>query len=523
MVGGPPAPLERVRPMPRRRRSLATRLAIVLGSAVLLLVAIGGAGIAFAWNHASVDTVGKVALDRQLAIPPLARSTVDAAGRRVFDLTAQSGSTDLGGDEPSPTWGFNGSYLGPTLRAHRGERVLVELHNDLPVATTVHWHGMHLPARYDGGPHQMVAPGGTWEPTWRIDQPAATLWYHPHPHGETADHVSRGLAGLFILDDDESDRLPLPHTYGVDDLPVIVQDKDVRGNGHLGSGSGRTIVVNGTVGPYAAVSTERVRLRLLNGSSMRVFDFRLDNGEPFDLVATGGGLMAHKASLDHIRLAPGERAEVVVTMQPGERRVLRSVDPDLGSNFLSSHFDGGDAKFDVLELRAADTLQPSPAVPDVLSTTNLATAGTESESVRTRTFSLSGHSINGRQMVMDRVDFAPILDTTETWQVVNTEDTAHSFHVHDVQFRVLSVDGRQPPPELSGLKDTVYLEPHRHYRLLLRFTDYADPDSVYMVHCHMLRHEDAGMMLQFAVVEPGDRPGELAAVPATRHTEGHTH
>jgi FtsP/CotA-like multicopper oxidase with cupredoxin domain len=507
--------------MPPRRRGLVATLAIVLASAVLLVVALGGAGIAFAWRQASVDTVGTVDFDHRLAVP-LAESTTDAHGRRVFDLTAHAGHTDLGGENPSPTWGFNGSYLGPTLRAHRGEQVLVKVHNDLPVATTVHWHGMHLPARFDGGPHQLVAPGATWEPTWRVDQPAATLWYHPHPHGETADHVSRGLAGMFILDDEESDRLPLPHTYGVDDLPVIVQDKDVRGDGHLGAGAGRTIVVNGTPGPYAAVSTERVRLRLLNASTMRVFDFRLDNGAPFELVATDGGLLPRKASLDHVRLAPGERAEVVVTMQPGERRVLRSVDPDLGSNFLSAHFDGGDARFDVLQLRAADTLRPSPAVPEVLSTTNLAAAGTESESVRTRGFTLSGHSINGRQMVMDRVDFVPTVDTTETWDVLNTEDDAHSFHVHDVQFRVLSVDGRQPPPQLSGLKDTIYLEPHRHYRLLLRFADYADPDSVYMVHCHMLEHEDHGMMLQFAVVKPGDHPGELAAVPATRHTT-HVH
>ena len=508
--------------MPRRRRGLAATLAIVLGSAVVLVVALAGAGIAFAWKQASVDTVGKVDFARRLAVPPLATSTVDAEGRRVFDLAAQPGHTDLGGEKPSATWGFNGSYLGPTLRAHRGEQVAVKVHNELPTATTVHWHGMHLPARSDGGPHQLVAPGATWEPTWRVDQPAATLWYHPHPHGETADHVSRGLAGMFIVDDDESDRLPLPHAYGLDDLPVMVQDKDVRGNGHLGSGAGRTIVVNGTVGPYAAVSTERVRLRLLNASTMRVFDFRLDNGEPLDLVATDGGLLPRTVRLGHIRLSPGERAEVVVTMRPGERRVLRSVDPDLGSNFLSEHFDGGDARFDVLQLRAADTLRPSPAVPEVLSTTNLATAGTESDSVRTRRFELSGRQINGRTMQLDRVDFAPTVDTTETWDVVSTEDTKHSFHVHDVQFRVLSVDGRRPPPELSGLKDTIYLEPKRHYRLLLRFADYADPDSVYMVHCHVLEHEDNGMMLQFAVVEPGGRPGEPAAVPATRHT-AHVH
>ena len=113
----------------------------------------------------------------------------------------QEGDTDLGRDDPTPTWGFNGAYLGPTLRATRGEQVAVDVHNALDETTTVHWHGMHLPAAMDGGPHQPIAPGETWPPTWKIDQPAATLWYHPHPHGETAEHVYRGLAGMFILDD----------------------------------------------------------------------------------------------------------------------------------------------------------------------------------------------------------------------------------------------------------------------------------------------------------------------------------
>src|SRR5689334_6639736 len=162
----------------------------------------GGAIAVVTWalQARDVSTVDRVDFNRRLAIPPLAESHLDGAGRRVFDLNAQAGTTDLGHGK-TRTLGFNGSYLGPTLRATRGEQVLVNIHNGLSRDTTVHWHGMHLPARMDGGPHQPIAPGATWSPQWKVDQPAATLWYHPHPDGATEDQVYQGLAGLFIVDD----------------------------------------------------------------------------------------------------------------------------------------------------------------------------------------------------------------------------------------------------------------------------------------------------------------------------------
>ena len=212
-------------------------------------------------------------------------------------------------------------------------------------------------------------------------------------------------------------------------------------------------------------------------------------------------------------------------MLPGERRVLQSVRPDLEGNVISDHFDGGAASFDVLQLRAAFTLRPSPAVPATLSTTNLETAGPPGHVDARRTFTLNGREINARSMDMGRIDFAPTVDTTERWSVVNEGGSSHSFHVHDVQFRVLSIDGAPPPPELSGLKDTIYLEPHARYRLLMRFADYADPDHPYMVHCHLLQHEDQGMMAQFVVLAPGDRPGDVsseAPAPPASHG-GHAH
>ncbi|WP_243229000.1 multicopper oxidase family protein [Microbacterium sp. CIAB417] len=457
----------------------------------------------------STTTVADQEFVTELAIPPLAPSSVED-GVRTFHLTAQEASTSFAGvDEPTTTWGFDGSFLGPTLRAQRGERVAVEVDNRLPERTSVHWHGMHLPAAMDGGPHQMIEQGETWRPTWTIDQPAATLWYHPHPHGETEKHVYLGLAGMFLLDDDASLAADLPREYGVDDLPLIVQDKEFDDRGQLvlrqdGAEPGMlgdTVMVNGTIGAFHDVTTERVRLRLLNGSTARTYTFAFDD-RPLTMVASDGGLLDAPIERDALRLAPGERAEVVVSFEPGETVRLRSVVTDLGGVLVPAT-SGGNDEFDVLEFRAADELTPSeepswPAARDAASDELH-----ESAASVTRSFTLNTRSINGEEMDMSRIDEVAYVGDTEIWEVRSTQAIPHSFHVHDVQFRVLSVDGREPPDELAGRKDTIYLQPNTVYRLLLRFDDYADPEMPYMYHCHMLLHEDEGMIGQFVVIERG--------------------
>jgi FtsP/CotA-like multicopper oxidase with cupredoxin domain len=480
----------------------------VLGIVAVLVVGALAFGAFVAWSFvdARIDTVGEVRFDRELAIPPLAEAHVDEEGRRVFDLTMQRGESDFGQGGMTPTWGVNGDYLGPTLRAERGEDVLVNVTNELGEESTLHWHGMHLPARMDGGPHQMVADGGTWSPTWRVDQPAATLWYHPHPHGETAEHVYRGVAGMFLIDDDRE--VALPDEYGVDDVPVIVQDKEFDGaeldesHGFFESTGilGDTVLVNGTPGPYLDVTTERVRLRLLNASNARIYNFHLADDREYEAVGSDGGLLPAPVPTTHVELSPGERAEIVVTMEPGERTVLRSAPLDS----VSDRFAGTDDALDVLELRAADELAPSPDVPSELAEP----PGLDRDDVvETRTFRLSGTSINGDDMGMDRIDQTVEVDTTELWTVRNADGSPHNFHVHDVQFQVASVDGEEPPPLLGGWKDTVFLPPGREVDLLVRFADHTDPDTPYMYHCHLLLHEDRGMMGQFVVVEEGDEAG----------------
>jgi FtsP/CotA-like multicopper oxidase with cupredoxin domain len=488
---------------PRRRRKLPW----ILGIGGAVLIASGGAA-AVAWVTSPVDTIGSVRFEQPLTIPPLADSKIDQDGRRVFELTAQSGTTETLPGQESSSWGFNGPHLGPTLRAKRGEQVVVNVHNELDEATTVHWHGMHLPAEMDGGPHQMVDAGKQWSPTWKVDQPAASLWYHPHVHGETREHVGRGLAGMFILDDpDEPAQQQLPHDYGVDDIPVIVQDHSIRASGELrpGSNFGDTLLVNGDYGPFLDVTTEAVRLRLLNASSARVYNFGFSDDRDFAVVGGDGGLLPAPVERDRLTLSPGERAEIVVELQPGEDVVLRSFEADLGGG-LTDRFSGGADRFDVLELRAADDLDATGSVPRTLaSAPDLVRSADTTEP--DRIFELQGNKINGKSMDMNRVYEVVEVDTTEIWEVKNTDGEFHNFHVHDVQFQVLDIDGQPPAAELAGWKDTVLLKPGSKARLAMRFSDYTDPDHPYMLHCHRLRHEDQGMMAQFVVVEPGQAAG----------------
>lgn len=489
------------------------RVLIILTTVVVVIGLALGGGVLYLYSDAEVSTVG-AGFRTELAVPPVAKSTVKRDGTRLFELTMQTGQKEFRAGKQTPTWGFNGDYLGPTLRAKRGEQVEVKIKNTLGEASTVHWHGMHLPAKMDGGPHQMVAPGATFSPHWTVNQPAATLWYHPHPHGRTERHVQRGLAGMFLLDDDKSARLALPRKYGVDDLPVIVQDvrfngakfdhghQILRDTGFLGD---RTMV-NGTLDPYQVVGDELLRLRLLNASTARIYDFGFSDDRQFALIGTDGGLLEKPSGTDRIQLSPGERAEIVVRMKPGERTVLRSFPHSSYGDGWQGRFGGGDDSFDVLQLRAAQTLRPSPGLPGELGTLEVPDG---SDSVRERSFGLVTTGINGKKMKMDRIDETVVRGTAETWTVRNEHGTPHNFHVHDVQFRILELDGKKPPPELRGAKDTVFVPPFRTVRLAMRFEGPADPETPYMYHCHLLYHEDLGMMGQFVVVEKGRQAGKV--------------
>ena len=462
---------------------------------------------------ATTATTGQpVVVDGTLPIPPILIPEAQGA-TKVFRLTAQKGQSQFVAGKTTATYGFNGNYLGPTLRAGLGDRVLIHVTNNLGETTTVHWHGMHLPAAMDGGPHQTVADNTTWTPQFSIHQPAATLWYHPHMMGQTLRQVGMGLTGLFILDDTDPAQSELPHAYGIDDIPLIIQAKTFDANGQFnlnggGGGGGRggggatTTLVNGAISPAINTPASRLRFRLLNASSEEFYNIGFAGGQSFYQVASDGGLLTAPVALTRLQLAPAERAEIVFDVDPATPMMLQSFNGNAGGR--------GGVTFRTGTLLTINPTQTT-AVPTALPATLAAIERlTPASAAQSRQFVLGGDdqnpTINGQAMtttaeMMDMTNVIQVkLDTTEIWNVINRSNDTHAFHIHDIQFQILQRNGVPPAANESGLKDTVVVHPAETVLLIMRFTDYADPNTPYMYHCHLLNHEDNGMMGQFVVV-----------------------
>uniref|UniRef100_A0A5Q5CDB2 Cell division protein SufI n=1 Tax=Mycobacterium sp. (strain JLS) TaxID=164757 RepID=A0A5Q5CDB2_MYCSJ len=476
---------------------------------------------------------GDVEPAHRLAIPPLLEPTV-VDGEKVFDLTAQQGQTELMPGAVSATAGFNGTYLGPTIRVRQGDRVRVNVTNHLDETTTVHWHGMQLPAAMDGGPHQPIAAGQTWSPHWTVDNAAATLWYHPHTMGATAEQVYSGLAGMLLVDDPNSDTLSLPKQYGVDDIPLIVQDRDFT-DGHMTyvadrtqhnfGAMGDTILVNGTYAPYLDVPKQLIRLRILNASNARRYNFAFSDERRFHQIATDGGFLEAPVERTALLLSPGERAEIVVDLRSTDEPVTLISDPVEGAapmyhlmRTLTAGNNDEYQKFTIVELRPHGQPAPERALPARLNT--IEALSPESAS-RTREFRITDRmSINGKPMDHARIDEVITRGATEIWEIDNREALFyHPFHIHAVQFQILDRNGRPPADHERGWKDTVIVDPLEKVRVIARFAGYADPHLPYMYHCHILEHEDMGMMGQFVIVEdPGDPTGIVSPLDPTERT-----
>ncbi|MEK5641556.1 copper oxidase [Paenibacillus rhizosphaerae] len=445
----------------------------------------------------TTTNVGKLEFKNPLQIPPILEPRTDSEGKKHFTLTMQSGSTEFLEGKQTPTWGINGSYLGPTLRVSRGDQVSFDVINQLNETSTLHWHGMRLPAVMDGGPHQMIEAGATWEPHWTIEQPAATTWYHPHLHGKTAQHVYRGLAGLFIVEDEESKKLP--SEYGVNDIPMIIQDKLIKGDGSFNENMsmtpfgllGNQILVNGTYDPYLEITASQVRFRLLNGSNARAYNIGFSDNRSFYLLGNDAGLLPEPVLLDRLLLSPGERTEIVVEFEPGEETILHSF---AGKDGIEN------GEFDLVKMIADTSLSASSPLPNHLTAEPLIDVP---ENVKVRKFELTTKSaINGKEMDMNRIDEVIPAGAREIWEITN-KGWDHNFHIHDAAFTVMDKNGELPPLYERGRKDTVFIPNGTTVRLAVDFGSYPDPDTPYMYHCHLLYHEDSGMMGQFVIVEPG--------------------
>ena len=477
-------------PVPRRLQSCAmTRMIVVVG--ILAATAwLAGCSSAVEWVPVNTPALAP------LSIPPLLDAQIenDVA---LYGLTIGTSQHDYRQTALTDTYSYNDmSVLGPTLRLRTGDSVIISVINELDETTTTHWHGADVPAEDDGGPHSLIEPGETWVAEFDVIQPAATLWYHPHAHGSTAEHVYRGAAGLIIIEDDNPAAAELPSTYGVDDIPVIIQDRDFTEDGQLDfaideGDNGKlytTLTVNGTIDPFIEVTEGLVRLRLLNGSQARIYDLSVE-GANMTKIASDGGYLARPVVIEQLVLAPGDRAEIIVDV--GMESVAL-VDSEFGR---------------VLELRPNGAISNVGPLPDKLATIERVS---ESETTVDRSFNMADFrnfwefdptwGINGLQMDMRRIDVEVQFGATERW-TLSAGDGQHVFHPHQTQFQILAINGEPPPPEESGWEDSVLVNAEREVVIAVRFDTYVAEDIPYMFHCHILDHEDLGMMGQFLVVE----------------------
>jgi len=414
------------------------------------------------------------------------------------------------------TYGASAEYLGPTLILDRNDTARIWVHNQLGQITSMHWHGMHVPGVMDGGPQRIINPGESWMAEFPVKNPAATYWYHPHPHELTAEQANFGVAGFIIVRDGEEAQLDLPRTYGVDDFPVVIQDRKFLANGDFAFYPfGDSVLVNGTPHPYLECPAQVVRLRLLNGSNARIYALGLDNGQPMHVIAGDGGLLPAPAATNRLWLSNGERAEVLLdlTGMEGDSLLLMSYGAELpntlpgSGNILweSSLLNG--INFPVLRIRVtAPTAQPITEVPAALLSVPMPT---EAESIRTRTKTIGGmgmvgmgmFTINGLMFDLAVINDTMELGSVEVWNIVNSSNMAHPMHIHGVSFEVLARNGVPPPVWERGPKDVVLVDRFETVKLVMRFGEPTD-GWPFMYHCHNLLHEDNMMMLQYIVQDP---------------------
>lgn len=445
-------------------------------------------------NHQKLDLKDNTG-ENVLSFPKVLKPDHKDGSNVTYTLTAQKGTTTLFDGYETETYGYNGSLLGPTLRLEEGQHVKIHLKNDLTEATTFHWHGLEVSGKADGGPHAVIEPGAEQTIEFTVTQQAATLWYHPHPMGNTAQQVFKGLAGLLYIDDDNSQSLDLPHEYGVDDLPIILQDRTFTDNKQLDYSAvvnsdgtyGDTMMINGVVNPALKTEKKLVRLRLLNGANARNYILHFNNDMAFTQIATDGGFLEKPKKMKEILLGAGERAEILVDLSKVKGQDVALVD-DKDVTILPFKLTGdavSEATATKLNTIKVDDKLANEAPTKVVKMEGMGTNVT----------------INGKKFDEKRIDFKQKVGATEVWEIdnaiTNEGGMIHPFHIHGTQFQVLSVNGEKPEASLQGYKDTITLQPGQKARIAVTFPY----EGMYMFHCHILEHEDNGMMGQIEVTK----------------------
>ena len=506
-----------------------------------------------------------------LPIPDLL--TADASNR--IQLIVKAGQSTFAG-KTATTWGYNGNLLGPAVKLNKGQAVSVDIHNQLAEETTLHWHGLEIPGEVDGGPQGVIPAGGKRSVAFTPAQRAATCWFHPHQHGKTGRQVAMGLAGLVLIEDEEIRKLLLPKQWGIDDVPVIIQDKQFSADGQINyqldmmtaavGWFGDTLLTNGAIFPQHAAPRGWLRLRLLNGCNARSLNIVASDNRPLYVIASDGGLLAEPVKVTELPMLMGERFEVLVDVSDGKAFDLVTL-PVSQMGMEVAPFDKPHPVMRVQPLLITasgtlpDTLTSMPALPSLdgltvrklqlsmdpmldmmgmqmlmkkyggqamvgmdhgkmmghMNNDNMSHGNMDHGNMnhgemgnmqhgcmgnmkQDGTFDFhNANRINGQAFDMNKPMFAAAKGQHERWVISGQGDMMlHPFHIHGTQFRILSENGKAPAAHRTGWKDTVRVEGGVS-EVLVKFDHDAPKEHAYMAHCHLLEHEDTGMMLGFTV------------------------
>lgn len=429
-------------------------------------------------------------------------------------LRANSHPVASGTATRGTAWTLGDGPIGPTLRLRQGDRARITLDNALSEDTILHWHGLRVPEAADGHPRLAIGPGRQYHYDFEVIDRAGTYWYHSHAHHRTGEQVYRGVAGMFIVEDDAERALELP--TGAREIAVLLQDRRLDAGGEFAFDPvmhermegffGDIPFGNGTPTPTVDVDSALLRLRVVNVTASRITRLGLSTGAEMTLIGVDGGLLPAPVRVSHVDLGTGERADLLVDLgglAAGSKVMLQSLafqSPYRGMGGMRMAGGAGQgAPMDLLELVVTREVRerpwaarPFPAIERL----------DPAQATRTREFrfesAMMRHTINGKAFELDRMDEVVRFGATEVWRFVNPGQFPHPVHLHEVQFQVLSRTGGRAAvsPWEHGWKDTVLVYPDETVDVIARFDSHR---GRFLMHCHNLIHEDSGMMLNYSI------------------------
>jgi len=449
----------------------------------------------------------------------------DTLSGKSFDLNIRDTFTQLRPGNQTITAGINHNIWGPTLFFNQGDTVHMTVRNNLNDSTTIHWHGMHLPAIMDGGPHQIIPPGTIWQPYWKVTNNASTYWYHPHLHQMTQEHLTKGIGGFIIVRDPVEAALKLPRTYGIDDIPIVLTSRRYDASNafvYTNIAYGDYMLTNGTPNAQVNLPKQFVRLRILNAEIERGYMLGFSDNRTFYVIGNDGGLLDAPVPETRVKVLIGERIEILVDLS--NDAVGSSLDLKAYNSGQPFGFPGGEPgtsgplgsllnniDFSVLHINVvAATSNPITSLPATLVKNTYWTA---SDATVNKTVNVTDgtpgpggkpFSLDGQPFNLVTINKTVNLNAIEKWTITNNNVFSHAFHIHDIEFKIISRSSGAVGNYELGWKDVVALPKGESVTFVAKFDDYADSIHPYMYHCHFSNHEDGGMMGQFVVYGPNN-------------------